>query len=69
MPKQENTEWNDKMNDALKEAMEQPQDWGKIPYLKTKSITFDKEAQDNLPQWVKDKMKADRVNARLKPKH
>jgi len=29
-----------------------------------KSITFDKEAQENLPQWVKDKMKKDRENAR-----
>ena len=26
----------------------------------TRSITFDKEAQENLPEWVKDKMKADR---------
>ena len=34
--------------------------------FKTKSITFDKEAQDNLPQHIKDKMKADRENARKK---
>ena len=27
-------------------------------------ITFDKEAQNALPQWVKDKMKSDRENAR-----
>ena len=31
-----------------------------------KSITFDKETQDNLPQHIKDKMKADRNNARKK---
>ena len=31
-----------------------------------KSITFDKEAQDNLPQHIKDKMKADRDDARKK---
>jgi len=29
-----------------------------------KCITFDKEAQDNLPQQIKDKMKADRDRAR-----
>lgn len=29
-----------------------------------KCITFDKEAQDNLPQHIKDKMKLDRDNAR-----
>ena len=33
-----------------------------------KSITFDKEAQDNLPHHIKDKMKADRDNARKKTK-
>ncbi len=32
----------------------------------TKSITFDKEAQNALPKWVKDKMKADREAARRK---
>lgn len=36
---------------------------------KIKSITFDKEAQDNLPQHIKDKMKADRDNARKKTKN
>ena len=35
---------------------------------KIKCITFDKEAQDALPQWVKDKMKADRKKAELKEK-
>lgn len=30
---------------------------------KIKCITFDKEAQDNLPQHIKDKMKADRQKA------
>lgn len=30
---------------------------------KTKSITFDKEAQDNLPKSVKEKMRKDRVQA------
>ena len=34
--------------------------------FKTKSITFDKDAQENLPQHIKDKMKADRENARKK---
>lgn len=29
-----------------------------------KCITFDKKAQDNLPQHIKDKMKADRDKAR-----
>lgn len=29
-----------------------------------KCITFDKQAQDNLPQHIKDKMKADRENTR-----
>lgn len=29
-----------------------------------KCITFDKRAQDSLPQSLKDKMKADRDNAR-----
>lgn len=29
-----------------------------------KCITFDKQAQDNLPQHIKDKMKADREAAR-----
>ena len=29
-----------------------------------KCITFDKEAQDSLPQHIKDKMKADRDKAR-----
>ena len=28
-----------------------------------KSITFDKKAQNNLPQWVKDKMQKDRNRA------
>ena len=39
---------------------------------KTRSITFDKEAQMNLPQHVKDKMKSDRAKAEkesLKCKH
>lgn len=31
-----------------------------------KCITFDKEAQDNLPEHIKAKMKADRDNARAK---
>lgn len=31
---------------------------------KIKCITFDKNAQDSLPQHIKDKMKADRDNAR-----
>jgi len=31
-----------------------------------KCITFDKKAQDSLPQNIKDKMKADRDKARLK---
>ena len=31
---------------------------------KIKCITFDKKAQDSLPQHIKDKMKADRDNAR-----
>ena len=31
---------------------------------KIKCITFDKDAQDALPQHIKDKMKADRDNAR-----
>lgn len=48
--------------DAFKSKIES-QDWGKIP-LQTKSITFDKQAQDNLPKWVKDKMKSDRLNAK-----
>jgi len=30
---------------------------------KIKCITFDKKAQDNLPQHIKDKMKADRDKA------
>ena len=30
---------------------------------KIKSITFDKEAQDNLPKDIKDKMKSDRAKA------
>ncbi len=30
---------------------------------KIKCITFDKKAQDNLPQHIKDKMKADRAKA------
>lgn len=29
-----------------------------------KSITFDKEAQDNLPQHIRDRMKADRDKSR-----
>lgn len=33
-----------------------------------KCITFDKEAQNNLPKEVKDKMKADRKNAEQKLK-
>lgn len=33
---------------------------------KIKCITFDKEAQDSLPEWVKDKMKKDRKKAELK---
>ena len=33
-----------------------------------KCITFDKEAQDNLPQKIKDKMKKDREDARKKKK-
>ncbi len=32
--------------------------------MKNKSITFDKEAHDNLPQEIKDKMKSDREKAR-----
>ncbi len=35
---------------------------------KIKCITFDKEAQKNLPQDVKDKMKADREKARKSQK-
>ena len=31
-----------------------------------RSITFDKKAQDDLPQWVKEKMKKDRENAKNK---
>lgn len=31
---------------------------------KIKCLTFDLEAQDNLPQHIKDKMKADREKAR-----
>ena len=31
-----------------------------------KCITFDKEAQDNLPKWVKDKMKKQRKEAESK---
>ena len=31
---------------------------------KIKCITFDKNAQNQLPQHIKDKMKADRDNAR-----
>lgn len=31
---------------------------------KIKCITFDKKAQDSLPQHIKDKMKADRDTAR-----
>jgi hypothetical protein len=31
---------------------------------KIKCITFDKDAQDSLPQHIKDKMKADRDAAR-----
>jgi len=33
---------------------------------KVKCITFDRNAQDSLPQHIKDKMKADRDNARSK---
>jgi hypothetical protein len=33
---------------------------------KIKCITFDKNAQDSLPQHIKDKMKADRDNAERK---
>jgi hypothetical protein len=32
----------------------------------SKSITFDKESQDNLPEHIKAKMKADREKARSK---
>jgi len=32
--------------------------------VKIKCITFDKKAQDSLPQHIKDKMKADRDAAR-----
>lgn len=32
--------------------------------MKSKSITFDKAAQDALPQHIKDKMKADREKAK-----
>ena len=35
---------------------------------KIKCITFDKKAQDSLPQHIKDKMKADRDNARKQQK-
>tara|TARA_R110000787_G_scaffold229259_4_gene336819 strand:+ start:503 stop:640 length:138 start_codon:yes stop_codon:yes gene_type:complete len=31
-----------------------------------KSITFNKKAQDELPKWVKDKMKKDRKEAQAK---
>ena len=31
---------------------------------KIKSITFDKQAQDNLPEYIKQKMKQDRENSR-----
>lgn len=34
-----------------------------------KCITFDKEAQDNLPEDIKAKMKADRDEARAKLAH
>ena len=34
--------------------------------MKNKCITFDKEAQNNLPQHIKDKMKADREKAQNK---
>ena len=33
---------------------------------KIKCITFDKEAQNNLPKWVKDKMQKDRKEAQDK---
>lgn len=38
------------------------------PYPNHKSITFDKEAQDNLPQHIKDKMKANMDKARKEQK-
>ena len=64
MPRQENREWNDKFTENLKEHFDNPQDWGKIP-LQTKSITFDYEAQANLPNHIKAKMEADRYNAEV----
>lgn len=38
-------------------------DWVLDAESRTKSITFDYEAQRNLPQHIKDKMKADREKA------
>lgn len=38
----------------------------KEAWLGSKSITFDFDAQQNLPQHIKDKMKADRDNAMRK---
>lgn len=38
------------------------------PYPNHKSITFDKEAQDNLPQHIKDKMQRHREMASEKCK-
>ncbi len=35
------------------------------PYPNHKSLTFDKEAQNNLPQEIKDKMRNDMQEARL----
>ena len=64
MPLHENQEWNDKLVENMKEAFKSPQDWSKIP-LQTKSITFDYEAQANLPESVKAKMEADRYNAQV----
>ena len=37
---------------------------GCITQDQIRCITFDKEAQDSLPQYIKDKMKADREKAR-----
>ncbi len=42
--------------------------WVLDAQARTKSITFDFEAQQNLPQHIKDKMKADREKARKSQK-
>lgn len=66
-------DWVQEINN--RELAKEMKDWDKKPMEEkypssffTKSITFDYEAQMNLPQHVKDKMKADRENARRKLK-